>query len=228
MIRVVLADDHRLFREGLRRLLEPEGDIQVVGEAEDGREVQRLARELQPDVVLMDVSMAVVDGIAATRAITRQWPQVRVVVLSMHAEESHLFQALEAGAAGYILKTAKAAQVMAAVRAAASGEALIAPELTNKVLVEFRRMASKREPEETPGQLTEVERKLLGLVASGLSNKEIAARLCFAESTVKNRLSVVFHKIGVADRTQAAIYAITQGLAPAGDPANPPDVSAAG
>src|SRR5579884_838733 len=137
MIRVVLADDHRLFREGLRRLLEPEGDIQVVGEAEDGREVQRLARELQPDVVLMDVSMAVVDGIAATRAITRQWPQVRVVVLSMHAEESHLFQALEAGAAGYILKTAKAAQVMAAVRAAASGEALIAPELTNKVLVEF-------------------------------------------------------------------------------------------
>jgi DNA-binding NarL/FixJ family response regulator len=227
MIRVVLADDHHLFREGLRRLLEPERDIQVVGEADDGLEVQRVVEELQPDVVLMDVSMAGLDGISATREVTRQWPNVKVVVLSMHAEEAHLFQALQAGAAGYVLKTAKADQVVAAVRAAASGGAVIAPGLTNKVLAEFRRMAIKLRPDDPLGQLTEVELKLLQLVASGLSNKEIASRLCFAESTVKNRLSVVFQKIGVADRTQAAIYAITQGLAPLSDPTQPPDVSPA-
>jgi two-component system response regulator DegU len=227
MIRVVLADDHQLFREGLRRLLDPERDIQVVGEAEDGLDVQRLVGELKPDVVLMDVSMAVVDGISATREITRQWPDVKVVVLSMHAEEAHLFQALQAGAAGYVLKTAKADQVIAAVRAAANGGAVIAPGLTNKVLAEFRRMASKLGPDDTLGHLTEVELKLLQLVASGLSNKEIASKLCFAESTVKNRLSVVFQKIGVADRTQAAIYAITQGLAPISDAAEPPDVRSA-
>lgn len=227
MIRVVLADDHQLFRQGLRRLLEPEPDIQVVGEANDGQEVQRVVKELQPDVVLMDVSMAVVDGISATREITRQWPDVKVVVLSMHAEEEHLFQALQAGAAGYVLKTAKAEQVVAAVREAASGGAVIAPGLTNKILAEFRRMASKLGPEDPRSELSAVELRLLQLVASGLSNKEIATRLCFAESTVKNRLSVVFQKIGVADRTQAAIYAITQGLAPTGDAAEPPDLSSA-
>jgi DNA-binding NarL/FixJ family response regulator len=227
MIRVVLADDHQLFRQGLRRLLEPEPDIQVVGEANDGQEVQRVVKELQPDVVLMDVSMAVVDGISATREISRQWPDVKVVVLSMHAEEEHLFQALQAGAAGYVLKTAKAEQVVAAVREAASGGAVIAPGLTNKILAEFRRMASKLGPEDARGELTPVELRLLQLVASGLSNKEIATRLCFAESTVKNRLSVVFQKLGVADRTQAAIYAITQGLAATGDAAEPPDLSSA-
>jgi DNA-binding NarL/FixJ family response regulator len=227
MIRVVLADDHQLFRQGLRRLLEPELDIQVVGEANDGQEAQRVVKELQPDVVLMDVSMAVVDGISATREISRQWPDVKVVVLSMHAEEEHLFQALQAGAAGYVLKTAQAEQVVAAVREAASGGAVIAPGLTNKILAEFRRMATKLGPDNPGGELTAVELRLLQLVASGLSNKEIATRLCFAESTVKNRLSVVFHKIGVADRTQAAIYAITQGLAPTGDAAEPPDLPSA-
>jgi DNA-binding NarL/FixJ family response regulator len=227
MIRVVLADDHQLFRQGLRRLLEPEPDIQVVGEANDGQEVQRVVMELLPDVVLMDVSMAVVDGISATREITRQWPDVKVVVLSMHAEEEHLFQALQAGAAGYLLKTAKADQVVAAVREAASGGAVLAPALTNKILAEFRRMASKLGPEDPRGELSEVELRLLQLVASGLSNKEIATRLSFAESTVKNRLSVVFQKIGVADRTQAAIYALTQGLAPTANPVEPPDLPSA-
>ncbi|HZR99604.1 MAG TPA: response regulator transcription factor [Chloroflexota bacterium] len=216
MIRVVLADDHQLFRQGLRRLLESERDIQVVGEAEDGLEVQRVVQELSPDVVLMDLSMAITDGISATREIVRQWPQVKVVILSMHAEEGHLFQALQAGAAGYILKNTAADQVAAAVRAAMAGGAVVAPSLANKVLTEFRRMASKLGVEDNIGQLTEVELKMLQLVASGLSNKEIANRMCFAESTVKNRLSVTFQKIGVADRTQAAVYAITHGLAPIG------------
>lgn len=215
MIRVLLADDHQLFREGLKRLLESERDMQVLAEANNGLDVQRMVGELHPDVVLMDVSMAIIDGISATREIVRQWPDVKVVILSMHAEEGHLFQALQAGAAGYVLKSAGADQVLTALRAAASGGALIAPSLTGKVLVEFRRMASKMGVEDGLGQLSDVEMRLLQLIASGLSNKEIANRLSFAESTVKNRLSVLFQKIDVADRTQAAIYAITHGLAPA-------------
>jgi DNA-binding NarL/FixJ family response regulator len=215
MIRVLLADDHQLFREGLKRLLESERDMQVLGEANNGLDVQRMVEELHPDVVLMDVSMAIIDGISATREIVRQWPDVKVVILSMHAEEGHLFQALQAGAAGYVLKSAGADQVLTALRAAASGGALIAPSLTGKVLGEFRRMASKMGVQDGLGQLSDVELRLLQLIASGLSNKEIANRLSFAESTVKNRLSVLFQKIDVADRTQAAIYAITHGLAPA-------------
>ena len=213
--RVLLADDHQLFRQGLRRLLESERDMEVLGEANNGLDVQRMVEELKPDVVLMDVSMAIIDGISATREIVRQWPDSKVVILSMHAEEGHLFQALQAGAAGYVLKSAGADQVLTALRAAAMGGALIAPSLTGKVLTEFRRMASKMGVEDGLGQLSDVEMRLLQLIASGLSNKEIAARLCFAESTVKNRLSVLFQKIDVADRTQAAIYAITHGLAPA-------------
>jgi two-component system, NarL family, response regulator LiaR len=214
MIRLLLADDHQLIRQGLRRLLESERDMQVVGEAGDGLEAQRLALELRPDVVVMDVSMPIVDGISATRELVRRWPEAKVVMLSMHTQDGHLFQALEAGAVGYALKSGGADQVSAAVRAAANGGAVLAPSLADKVLTEFRRMAGKMGVQDELGQLSDVELKLLRLVASGLSNKEIAARLSFAESTVKNRLSTLFQKIGVADRTQAAIFAISRGLAP--------------
>lgn len=215
MIRVLLADDHLLIRQGVRRLLELERDIQVVGEASDGLEVQRLALSLKPDVILMDVAMPIVDGIAATREIIRAWAEARVVILTMHAQEGHLFQALQVGAVGYVLKSSGADQVIAAVRAAAAGGAMIPPSLADKVLIEFRRMAAKLGTADELGQLGEIEVQLLKLVAAGLSNKEIAARLSFAESTVKNRLSMLFQKLGVADRTQAAIYAISVGLAPA-------------
>ena len=214
MIRVLLADDHQLMRQGVRRILEGESDIQVVGEASDGLEVQRMAHELQPDVILMDVSMGVVDGISATRELLRQAPWMKIVMLTMHSHDGHLFQALQAGATGYILKTAGADQVLNAVRAAAAGGSVIAPSLAGKVLTEFRRMASKLDVESGLGQLTETEMQILQLVASGRSNKEIASKMVLAESTVKNRLSVLFQKINVADRTQAAIYAITHGLAP--------------
>ena len=214
MIRVLLADDHQLLRQGVRRLLEGELGIQVVGEASDGLEVQRMAKELQPDVILMDVSMGVVDGISATRQLLRESPWLKIVMLTMHSQDGHLFQALQAGAIGYILKTAGADQVLGAVRAAAAGGSVIAPSLAGKVINEFRRMASKLDVDDGLGQLSETEMQILQLVASGLSNKEIATKLALAESTVKNRLSVMFQKINVADRTQAAIYAIKHGLAP--------------
>jgi len=213
-IRVLLADDHVLFRQGLRRLLDAEADLEVIGEACDGLEVQGLVEELKPDVVLMDISMPVIEGLSACREIARRWPDSKVVILSMYADETHLFQALRGGASGYVLKTAGIDHVLSAVRAAAHGGGVIAPDLTGKVLDEFRRMVSKIGAEDGLGQLSEVELKILQLVASGLSNKEIAEQLCFADSTVKNRLSVLFQKIGVSDRTQAAVYAITKGIAP--------------
>jgi DNA-binding NarL/FixJ family response regulator len=211
---MLLADDHQLMRQGMRRLLEAEPDLEVVGEATNGLEVQQMARDLQPSVVLMDVSMTLVDGISATRQLVREHPWVRVVMLTMHSHDGHLFQALQADATGYVLKTGGAEEVLGAIRAAAKGETVIAPSLAGKVVNEFKRMAAKLDVEDGLGQLSEVEVQVLQLVASGLSNKEIAARMSFAESTVKNRLSVLFQKIGVADRTQAAIYAITNGIAP--------------
>jgi two-component system, NarL family, response regulator LiaR len=214
VIRVILADDHQLVRQGVRRLLEEEQDIQVVGEAENGIDVQRLVQELSPDVVLMDIDMRVCDGISATREITRQWPSTRVVILSMYTQDGHVFQALQAGAAGYVVKSSGADQVVCAVRAAARGGSVIAPDLAGKVIAEFRRMASKINVDDGMGQLSESDIKLLQNLAAGLSNKEIADRMGLADSTVKNRLSMLFLKIGVADRTQAAIYAIRHGFAP--------------
>jgi DNA-binding NarL/FixJ family response regulator len=151
MIRLLLADDHLLIRQGMRRLFQAEPDIEIVGEASDGLEVQRMALELRPDVILMDVTMPIVDGISATREIVRQLPQTRVVILSMHAEEGHLFLALRAGAAGYVLKSAGFETVLAAVRAATSGGGVIASSLTGKVISEFRRMAAKQGVEDCLG-----------------------------------------------------------------------------
>jgi two-component system, NarL family, response regulator LiaR len=214
VITVVLADDHQLVRQGVRRLLEEERDIQVVGEADNGIDVQRLVQQLTPDVVLMDVRMRIADGISATREIVRQWPSTHVVILSMYTQDSDVFQALQAGADGYVLKSAGADQVISAVRAAVQGGSVIAPDLTNKVVAEFRRMASKMSPDDGMRHLNDMELKLLQNLTAGLSNKEIANRMGFAESTVKNKLSMLFLKIGVGDRTQAAIYALRHGLAP--------------
>ncbi len=213
-IRVVLADDHQLFRQGLKALLEMERGISVVAEASDGLEVQRVATEHEADIVLMDINMPIVDGLSATRELLRARPDTGVIILSMHHEEGHVFQALRAGARGYLLKTSRVSEVASAVRAVASGLSLLDPSVTTSVVSEFRRMSSKQTPEDGLGQLTETEVKILQHVAAGMSNKEIAARLSLAESTVKNRLSVLFEKIGVLDRTQAAIYAITHGIAP--------------
>jgi DNA-binding NarL/FixJ family response regulator len=213
-IRVVLADDHQLFRQGLKALLELERGITVVGEASDGLEVQRVSVEQNANVVLMDINMPIVDGLSATRELLRANPEVGVIILSMYHEEGHVFQALRAGARGYLLKTSRLSEVVAAVRAVASGLSLLDPSVTSSVVSEFKRMSSKQTPEDGLGQLTETEVKILQHVSAGMSNKEVASQLSLAESTVKNRLSVLFEKIGVLDRTQAAIYAITHGIAP--------------
>jgi DNA-binding NarL/FixJ family response regulator len=213
-IRVVLADDHQLFRQGLKALLELERGISVVGEASDGLEVQRVSVEQGANVVLMDINMPIVDGLSATRELLRASPEIGVIILSMYHEEGHVFQALRAGARGYLLKTSRLSEVAAAVRAVASGLSLLDPSVTSSVVSEFKRMSSKQTPEDGLGQLTETEVKILQHVSAGMSNKEVASRLSLAESTVKNRLSVLFEKIGVLDRTQAAIYAITHGIAP--------------
>jgi DNA-binding NarL/FixJ family response regulator len=213
-IRVVLADDHQLFRQGLKALLELERGITIVGEASDGLEVQRVSLEQDANVVLMDINMPIVDGLSATRELLRANPDIGVIILSMHHEEGHVFQALRAGARGYLIKTSRVSEVAGAVRAVASGLSLLDPTVTSSVLSEFKRMSSKQGPEEGLGQLTETEIKILQHVSAGMSNKEIANQMSLAESTVKNRLSVLFEKIGVLDRTQAAIYAITHGIAP--------------
>lgn len=216
-IRVVVADDHSLFRQGLCALLQGEEDILVVGEASTGVAAQKTVAETRPDVVLMDINMPVTDGVSATREILRAQPTVGVIILTMHPEESHLFQALRAGARGYLLKTSKASDVVAAVRAVHSGASLMDPVMTAKVIDEFSRLSEQASPREGIGSLTDIEVKLLRLLAAGLSNKEIAERLSYAERTIKNRLSVLFSKINVRDRTQAAVYAITHGVLPQED-----------
>lgn len=220
MIRVLLVDSQSLFREGLRKLLEAEPDIDVVGELGDGLGIEHVVGELRPDVVLMDVGLPALDGVSATRALLERHPGVAVIILTMHSEERIVFQAVRAGARGYMLKSARASEVVAAIRVVHSGASLLDPVLTARVLDEFRRLSSGKgaTPDSFAG-LTEVETSMLRLVAAGLSNREIAERLSFAEATVKNRLSVIFGKIGVQDRTQAAIYALTNGIATPSRPA---------
>ncbi|MEA2641331.1 MAG: hypothetical protein QOF51_2725 [Chloroflexota bacterium] len=213
-IRVVVADDHSLFRQGLRALLEAEDDIIVVGEASTGAAVQEMVAETQPDVVLMDISMPITDGVSATREVLRVKPDTGVIILTMHEEEGHVFQAIRAGARGYLLKTSKSADVVAAVRAVHAGSSLIDPAVNAKVLDEFVRLSERAGVAEGLGTLSETEIQLLRLVAGGLSNREIATAMSYAERTIKNRMSVLFHKINVRDRTQAAVYAISHGLLP--------------
>jgi len=218
VIRVLLVDDHSLFREGLRKLLEIEPDIDVVGEVGDGLGIERVVGELKPDVVLMDIGMQASDGVSATRALLSRYPDVAVIILTMHSEERVVFQAVRAGARGYLLKSARANEVANAIRVVHSGASLLDPVLATRVLDEFRRLSSGQgDAFDSVAGLTEIETNMLRLVASGLSNREIAERMSFADATVKNRLSVIFDKIGVEDRTQAAIFALTHGITPAAE-----------
>lgn len=209
-IRVLIADDHSLFRQGLRKLLEMEEDISVVGEASDGNQAEELAAKLQPDVILMDIKMPVKNGSAAAEAILKEQPDIGIVILTMYDEDEHLQRALKAGARSYLLKTANSRDVIAAVRAVHSRQSMIDTNMTAKLVDQVRRM-NEGAHSDGPG-LTEKETAVLKLLGTGFSNKQIARELNYSESTVKNRLSIIFEKIGVQDRTQAAIFAVRTGL----------------
>lgn len=211
-IKVLLSDDHGLFREGMRKLLEMDHDIKVVGEASDGLEALKMVDELEPDVILMDINMPTVDGVAATREILRKRPNVGVIILTMHKEDGHAIRAVQAGARGYLLKSARATDVALAIRAVSKGASLVDPMMMTKVLSEFRRMSIDAGGQDGLAGLTESELDILRLLASGASNKEIAKDMGLANSTVKNKLTVLFGKIDVVDRTQAAIFAMKHGL----------------
>ena len=222
MIKVLLVDDQTLIRQGIRLLLEIEPDIQVVGQAADGRAALEQVEILHPDVVLMDVRMPEMDGVAATRLISASHPEVKVIILTTFEDDETVFEGLKAGASGYLLKDISSEEMAQAVRKVAAGDALIQSRLTRKVLAEFSRMAtatdrgssSKRGPvtEALPVALTERELQVLQTLAHGLSNREIADQLVITEGTVKNHVSSLIDKLGVRDRTQAVLKAQELGL----------------
>ncbi len=208
--RVLIADDHTMFRQGLKQLLETQPDLQAVGEAGDGLEAVEKALALRPDVVLVDINMPGMDGVTAIRQISEKCPGARCIVITMYRRDRYLFEAIKAGAYGYLLKDADAADLLRAIRAVRRGEALVDPSIAARLLEEFRRPEPGAAPQE---QLTQRDLEVLRLVAQGLNNFEIAERLFISEKTVRNRLSVVFQKLHLSNRTEAALYALREGLA---------------
>lgn len=212
-IRLLIAEDETIVRMALAQLLATEADIEVVGQAADGEKAVDLARRMKPGVVLTDLSMPRLDGIAAIRQIREEMPECAIVVLTIHHDDDHLFAAIKAGASGYVLKDAPPEQTVEAIRAAARGEGFIGPSLVGRVLEEFARVARLRAAsKEVFAELTRREMEILELLGKGLRNKNIADRLFLSEKTVKNHISSIFVKLQVNDRTQAALIASKHGL----------------
>src|SRR5436189_2588239 len=216
MIKVLIADDHKMFRQGLRMLFEMEPDIKIVGEARDGLEVQEMARTLEPDVILMDINMPGADGVEATRQILKLQPDLSIIILTMFREDEHVFQAIRAGAKGYVLKDADSVEVVRALRTVASGASVLDPAMTAKVFSQFRLMAEQGERGNREG-LTDRELEILTLIAQGDSNRQIGEKLHLSEKTIKNYVTSIFQKLQMNDRTQAAVYAVQHGLISRGD-----------
>jgi DNA-binding NarL/FixJ family response regulator len=206
-IRILLVDDHSVVRKGLRMFLSLDPELEVVGEARDGAEAVRMAHELKPDVVLMDLLMPVMDGIQATATIRRELPDTEVLALTSVLEDSAVVGAVRAGAIGYILKDTEADELRRAIKAAAAGQVQLAPQAAERLLREVR-------APESPETLTERETDVLRLVAKGRANKEIAHELNIGEKTVKSHVSSILAKLNVPSRTQAALYAVRIGLVP--------------
>lgn len=214
VISILLVDDHGLMREGIRQLLELEEDLHVIAEAANGYEALHKARKLLPEVVLMDIGLPGVDGLAITRQITNEFPGIAVIMLTVSRKQEQVLQAIRNGAKGYLLKSVSSRELVQAIRAAHAGGILIEPELTGTLVNEYRHLSELHPLGSSLTALTEKEIELLRYVATGMSNKEIADKLAYSEKTVKNYLSIIFQKLNIRDRTQAAIFAFRQGLLP--------------
>ena len=206
-VRLLLADDHRILREGLRRSLEAQG-VDVVGEAVDGDEALDLAEALRPDVVLMDVTMPVLDGVEATRRIRQRLPEVRVVILTMHADEATLARAIRAGADGYLVKDCSTEEIAETIRLVAAGETALSRQVAVSMLAQVQTLPADG-PEEV---VSKREEEVLQLIADGCSSAEVADRLFISQKTVKNHLASIYHKLDARDRTQAVLRAVRMGI----------------
>ena len=216
-IEILIVDDHTLFRQGLCSILEGEKGLKIVEEAKDGLEAVEKAKKLFPDVVLMDIALPKLDGVEATRRIKKENPKINVVMLTVHADQSHVFEALKAGATGYILKDVDAEKMIEIIHTVSNGEAVIQPHIATQLLKEFQRLPKGAQTIE--GQkigiystLTNREKQILKLVALAKTNKEVASSLSIREKTVKNHLSNIFQKLQMNTRTQLALYAYRRGL----------------
>jgi DNA-binding NarL/FixJ family response regulator len=221
MTRVLIADDQPLVRVGLRKILDFEPDVEVVGEAGDGEDAVRQVGRLAPDVVLMDIRMPVLDGIEATRRLTAAHPETRVLILTTFGLDGYVYESLRAGASGFMLKDAPPEEIVGAVRIVARGEALLAPAVTRAVIEEFARQpppAVRRAPPAALAELTPREREVLDLMLGGLSNPEICARLFISDATAKTHVARILQKLGVRDRVQAVIYGYESGIVVPGPP----------
>jgi len=209
---VLLADDHAIVREGVKMILTAEPDLEVVGEAEDGLQAVEMARRLKPDVAVLDVSMPRLNGIEATRQIRAALPDTQVLALTMHSDDTYVFQLLKAGASGYVLKRAAATDLVQAVRAARRGEAFLYPAIAKAVVADYLKRLESGEGREAYDGLTEREREILTLVAEGVTNQDIAERLYISIKTVQTHRAHIMEKLSLHDRTQLVRYAIRKGL----------------
>ena len=218
-ISVVLADDQAMVRAGLRMILEAEDDLEVVGEASDGEQALAITRQHQPDVVLMDIQMPKLDGLEATRRVGQEaGVRSRVVVLTTFERDDYVFEALRAGASGFLLKNAPPEELVHAVRIVAAGDALLAPSVTRRVIAEYAQLPAPPKQDPGLGRLTEREAEVLRLLATGKSNAELATQLYLGEGTIKTHVSHLLAKLGLRDRVQAVVFAYESGLVEPGEP----------
>ncbi|MFQ5409294.1 MAG: response regulator [Anaerolineales bacterium] len=210
-IRILLADDHNVLRQGMAQVLEQQSDMTVVAQAANGVEALEMAQKYRPSIALLDINMPEMDGVTAARRIAAALPATGIIILTMYRRDDYVFEAIKAGASGYLLKEAKLDDLLAAIRAVARGEAVLDPAIAGRVLAEFR-SGRTGTPPNTKSDLAERDLEILRLLAQGLSNQEIGNQLQISEKTVRNRLSLVFRALHLANRTQAALYALREGL----------------